>query len=282
MARLPRLGRSAVFVLGILAVAGIGVFDWATGIDLRVYPLYFVPVSLVCWRLGRNAGIAFAALSALVWELANALAGMDRAGIAVLAWNTAVQLLSFLFIAVLMAELHDRLDREKTLARTDALTGLPNASALRERAELEVERARRWRRPLSVAVVDLDHFKAVNDTFGHAKGDEVLRAAAAALRSPLRSTDLAARAGGDEFVLLLPETDEAGARTVLEDARERVEEAMRKGGWAVGASIGSATSDSPRDAADLLREADARMYAVKKARKAGVRREPPTPASAPA
>jgi len=282
MARLPRLGRSAVFVLGILAVATIGVFDWATGIDLRVYPLYFVPVSLVCWRLGRRAGVAFAALSAVVWEVANALAGMDRAGIAVLAWNTTVQLLSFLFIALLMAELHDRLDREKALARTDALTGLPNASALRERAELEVERARRWRRPLSIAFVDLDDFKAVNDTLGHATGDEVLRAAAAALQSALRSTDLAARVGGDEFVLLLPETDEAGARTVLEGARDRVEEAMRKGRWAVGASIGSATSDSPRDAADLLREADARMYAVKKARKDDVRQEPSTPSRAPA
>jgi diguanylate cyclase (GGDEF)-like protein len=271
MPRLPALGRPVVFLLGVLAVVAIGVVDWATGVVVRVYPLYFVPVSFVCWKVGRKAGIAFAVLSAISWEVANALAGMDQAGIAVLTWNTGVQLLAFLVVALLMAELRERLECEKALSRTDPLTGLANGAALRERAELEVERARRWRRPLTLAYLDLDDFKSVNDTRGHAAGDELLRVAAAALSSVLRSTDLAARVGGDEFVLLLPETDEEGARTVLESARDRLGEQMRRGGWPVTASVGSITTDDPRDAEDLLRVADARMYDAKRAAKAGTR-----------
>lgn len=280
MARLPVLGRPTVFLLGALAVGAIGVVDWATGVELRIFPLYFVPVSVVCWRVGRRAGVSFAVLSAIAWELANALAGMDRVGFLVLVWNTGVQLLSFLVVALLMAELRERLEREKALSRKDSLTGLANAQAMHERAALEVERARRWGRPLTVAWVDLDNFKSVNDTFGHATGDEVLRVAAGALATGLRSTDLATRVGGDEFVLLLPETDEEGARTVLEGARSRLEEEMRRRGWPVAASIGSVTTDSPRDPAELLREADARMYEAKRAARA----DPPLaggPASAP-
>lgn len=271
MTRLPALGRRSVFVLGILAVGTIGVVDWATGVQVRVFPLYFVPVAVVCWKVGRRAGVAFAVLSALAWQVANLVAGMDRAGVFVLAWNTAVQLVSFLVVALLMAELHDRLEREQALSRTDPLTGLANGAALRERAALEVDRARRWRRSLTLAYVDLDNFKAVNDSAGHAAGDEVLRAAAEALRSALRSTDLAARVGGDEFVLLLPETDQPGARTVLDGAGKRLEEQMRRGGWPVTASIGAVTTDDPRDAEALLREADSLMYEVKKAGKASLR-----------
>ena len=271
MARVRAVGRPAVFLLGLLAVSAIGVLDWATGVEIRIYPFYFVPVSFVCGRLGRRAGLAFAVLSAVVWEASNAAAGMDRVSFFVLVWNTGVQLLSFLTVALLMAELRTRLEHERSLSRTDSLTGLANAEALRERAELEVHRARRWRRPLTLAYADLDNFKAVNDTLGHAAGDDVLRVAAAALRSGLRSTDLAARVGGDEFVLLLPETDREGARTVLEGARDRLDREMRRNGWPVTASIGSVTTDFPRDAADLLKQADVLMYEVKRSGKGSVR-----------
>ena len=106
------------------------------------------------------------------------------------------------------------------LSLTDALTGTSNRRELIERLPSEVERARRYRRPLSVVMCDIDHFKRVNDTHGHPAGDAVLRAFAALLRSAVRNgVDWVARYGGEEFVIVLPETDLTGARTVAEKFR---------------------------------------------------------------
>lgn len=256
-----------MLLLGVLGVAAVGLVDFATGVEIRVFPLYFVPLSLVSWRLGKRAGVAFSFASAAAWSLANALEGLERSGPVVLFWNTGVQLLAFLVVALLLAELQARLEHERELSRTDALTGLPNGSALRERTEVEVARSRRWRRPLTVAFLDLDGFKAVNDTYGHATGDEALRTVAGALRDSVRGTDLAARVGGDEFVLLLPETDEQGARTLLEEVRTRLSEAVARRGWEFGVSIGSVTSDEPADTDSLLGRADALMYEQKRGRR---------------
>jgi diguanylate cyclase (GGDEF)-like protein len=261
-------GRRGVLPIGVAAVAAVGALDFATGVEARIFPLYFLPVSFVSWRLGRGAGVAIAVLSAFTWQASNFLAGMDRAGWLVLAWNTAVQLLAFLVVALLIAELKGKLENELALSRTDSLTGIANGLAFRERAILEVERSRRWGRPLTLAFVDLDDFKAVNDTRGHGEGDEVLRVAAASLGSALRSTDLLARIGGDEFVILLPETDETGARVVLDAARSRLRQEMQRGGWPVTASIGWVTAVEPVDADSLIRQADAAMYEVKRSGKA--------------
>lgn len=108
------------------------------------------------------------------------------------------------------------------LAREDSLTGLANRRHFMEGLQRELERADRYGHPLALIMLDLDHFKAVNDTHGHAMGDSVLREAAHALRTVCRDVDLAARLGGEELALLLPETDAAGARVVAERARERI------------------------------------------------------------
>ena len=106
------------------------------------------------------------------------------------------------------------------LSLTDALTGTSNRRDLIERLPSEVERARRYKHPLSVVMCDIDHFKRINDTHGHPAGDAVLRAFAGFLRTDLRSgADWVARYGGEEFVIVLPETDLAGAITVAEKLR---------------------------------------------------------------
>lgn len=124
----------------------------------------------------------------------------------------------------------DRMERElrnaseelERLANTDPLTGLANRRHFMEVLNREIERAERYERPLSLVLLDLDHFKKVNDTHGHAAGDDVLKEAAQALLSVCRDVDLAARWGGEELALLLPETDGFGARTVAERVRERI------------------------------------------------------------
>jgi len=249
----------------------VGALDFATGVETQVAPLYFVPVGFVSWRLGRRTGLAFAALSAAVGQVSNALSEVSRAGALVQAWNTGVLLATSVVVALFLAELRERLGRERELARTDALTGLANGNAFRERATLEVARTRRWRRPLTLAYVDLDDFKAINAEFGQAVGDEVLRTVAVALRSAIRATDLAARIEGDRFTLLFPETDRPGARVVLETVLGRLHQDLIRAGWPVTASIGSVTTIEASSTESLLRQADQVLYEVKKAGKAAVR-----------
>lgn len=134
-----------------------------------------------------------------------------------------------------------------------------------------MERTRRWRRPLTLSCIDLDNFKALNDGFGHAVGDEVLRTVAVSLRSGIRSTDLAARIGGDEFALLFPETDKVGARAVLETVLGRLHQDMTRAGWPVTASVGSVTTTEATTVESLLRQADQVMYEVKRTGKAALR-----------
>jgi diguanylate cyclase (GGDEF)-like protein/PAS domain S-box-containing protein len=120
--------------------------------------------------------------------------------------------------------LEDALAKEQEAATTDALTHLANRRAFYAAGETEVRRARRYQRPLALAYLDLDNFKAVNDGLGHEVGDALLVTVAALVRGNVRSTDMVARLGGDEFAVLLPETDDAAARTVM----EKVSAALRE------------------------------------------------------
>jgi diguanylate cyclase (GGDEF)-like protein len=154
--------------------------------------------------------------------------------------------------------------RLEHLARFDALTGLANRSTLEERLEEEIERSRRYGRGFTLIFLDLDGFKAINDRAGHQAGDRVLIEVAQVLETNCRATDLAARQGGDEFVVLLAEVAEpAIALKVAEKLRARIAN-ITWDGTRLGASIGVALCpDHAQDAAPLMRQADEAMYRAK-------------------
>lgn len=149
-------------------------------------------------------------------------------------WILAAVLLGFL-----LARLKAAQDRLKTLERADPLTGAPNRKAFQEMAEGELERSRRSSRPLTVAHLDVDDFRALNARSGQAAGDELLKTMAETIRGRLRGTDRFARTGGDEFSLLLPETGLSDAREPLEKIRLSLVEAARARGWPVTFSLAS-------------------------------------------
>ena len=152
------------------------------------------------------------------------------------------------------------------LAHQDGLTGLRNRRAADERLAHELARHRRMGRPLGVLLVDIDHFKSVNDRHGHAVGDAVLRAVAQRLSASLRETDLAARFGGEEFLVVLPETDRAGLARVAEKLRAAVEALNVEQVGPVTVSLGGAVAEEGGgDAALLLERADQALYGAKAA-----------------
>jgi diguanylate cyclase (GGDEF)-like protein len=162
-------------------------------------------------------------------------------------------------VTVLLTEAHARLNGQlRTDASTDPLTGVANRRAWEAESARSLARATRTGEPLTVAILDLDDFKEVNDRDGHSAGDRLLREVATAWRTRLRASDLLGRHGGDEFVLCLPGTDAASAPEVL----QRLD-----GGLPIGWSVGTATARAGDSVATLLQRADAELYQSKRLRR---------------
>ena len=255
--------RVILFVALTLLGVGIALGDLATGRDVSLTHFYLVPITVGAWYAGRTIGIVLVVLSAIECFFVAQIRTSDPY-LGAIYWNTITRLVIYLPLAVITARLREALTHEKTLARTDSLTGAANTRTFHEQAELEVQRSTRTSRPLSIAYIDLDNFKYVNDQFGHLVGDEVLRIIVRTMRRNTRATDIVARLGGDEFALLLPETDADGTLTSLRKLQAGVQTEMRRRNWPVTTSIGAVTFRTPpANVATLIQRADKRLYDAK-------------------
>ena len=265
------LSKSLVLTLASALVVLAGVGDKVSGDDAVFTLIYLGPVALAAWNAGRTEGMLVAVLAALTSHLANR-GHFPPLSAAVQFWNLATELGVFTSTVGLLGALKQRLEFESERALVDPLTGLKNRRAFEEAALVEIDRARRYGRPFTVALIDLDDFKRVNDTLGHQAGDQVLVAVSSTLRRLLRSVDIVARLGGDEFALLLPETALSEAATVFRDLLNEVPSRMQERGWTVGLSVGAVTFDAPPGTLDAaLNAVDQLLYEVKDSGKGGVR-----------
>ena len=252
----------------LVLLIGLGLVDYYSGPDISVSLFYLFIVAFVAWT-ARHARIAVisSSICAAAWLAIESLT-IGAPSVGILLWNGLTRFAILVTIALLIARLRAALDTEKALSRTDFLTGLLNARAFAELAAAEIARARRFDHPLAIAYLDLDDFKRVNDRFGHAQGDLLLRDVAHLLRAQLRETDGVARVGGDEFLLLLPETSRRDAEHVVQKLRNALEGAMRARDLEVTFSIGVATFSASRSDVELMiKTADALMYEAKAAGK---------------
>ena len=249
----PRLksaiARSALLaLLAAASITGIAVLDWLSEPTLSLTALYLVPVALIAWSFGRRGGHIAALCAAAAELIADAAARGPATDPLAVGWNAGSVLLLSWVVAEVLARLHESLDVERELARTDTLTGAANSRSFAEAMKSELERMSRYGGVFSVAYIDLDHFKLVNDTHGHDAGDRLLRDVAHTIDARLRQVDTVARIGGDEFVMLLPATDESAARTALEAVATGADRPHRDQ-WRRSAGCRSARSlsRSPRD-----------------------------------
>ncbi len=262
----------AVGVGGVIAAAALDYVAFkAAGYGFAVTALYIAPVGVVAWAAGRRPGWFIAVLAAAAEAL---VASARNGGVTrplVFGGSILVELLVFMGLVDLLSLLRLHLENERRMSRTDDLTGIGNSRALSEGAAVELERSRRRGTPVSAVYLDLDDFKQVNDSLGHPAGDAVLRTVGESLRRSIRGHDLAARIGGDEFLLLLTETGPDQARFAVERLRRRLGDDLKARGFALTLSVGVATFPAaPRSTEELLRASDAAMYRAKRGGKAAV------------
>ncbi len=261
---LTQWSKSTALAVGFCRILAIGVIDYATGYELSLSIFYLIPVSLLAWTTGRWPGLIGALISACVWVTADILAGESFPSPLYAFWHVATRTGILGTCALLFSALRKSIEHEKALARIDHLTGAANTRSFQETLRSEIERSRRYKRPFTLAYIDLDNFKVINDSFGHSTGDLLLQTVVTVIKSHARSTDVVARLGGDEFALLLPEADEKAARAAITKTREGLVLEMGRRGWPVTVSIGALTCvDSRLGADELLKQVDDLMYSAK-------------------
>jgi len=257
---------------GLLAV--LGLMELYADRDLSFLVFYLAPLFLVIWFIGLRAGFWFLGAISLVWIMDDIALGPSYRHPSVPYWNLGAKLVFFAILALLLWKLRIALRREETMARNDPLTETSNARQFNELAQMEIHRSRRYRHSFTLAFMDVDNFKRVNDEFGHSIGDSLLKVIGKTLQKSIRNTDTIARVGGDEFALLLPETGAEGARFALKRLHKNLNEAMEKNGWSVTVSLGAVTFlNAPPTVDAALYRADQLMYRAKQAGKNQMKHE---------
>ena len=251
-------------MLSILLVILISIIRYATGPEFALSLFYIFPITLAAWHIGRWAGNLLSVMSAILWLVADLRFSNRFSSIAVPFINESFRLIVFLIIANMVFELKRSLDNQKKLARTDSLTDISNRRAFFEFAGMEINKARRYNRPISMLYLDIDNFKSVNDNWGHDAGDLILCEVAQLIKEHMRVIDIVARFGGDEFGILMSRTEARAAYSVAVKLKERLMSLAEKSLWPVTFSMGLVTYETvPESVDDILKTADALLLRAK-------------------
>ena len=265
LAFLDRRSKAFNVGLALLLVALVGIGDTVLPKQVSFSYLYLAPIAICAWYAARRVALGMAVICIAVWASSDFYSSGGIYPNPVLPlWNGTIRFSFYAILALLLAELRRSLHHEKELARTDFLTGLANPRWFYEVCDAEASRSRRYRRPMTLVYIDVDDFKSVNDRFGHRGGDDLLRVVGQTVRTTVRHTDFAARWGGDEFVILLPETDSDQAVIVVDKLRAQLLARVLAHGWPVTFSIGVGTLRRPEGTVeDFVARADSLMYLAK-------------------
>ena len=258
------LGPRATLALGFALYVFIVITDYLTTYELTLSPFYLFVILLVTWNCGWAWGLCFCILSFAAPLFIGDFEGSPYSDPIYFYVDNANRLVSYLVTLGLASQLKAQHKHERESARQDYLTGLANPKGFYESFKIEIARHRREKRPLSIAYIDCDNFKEINDRFGHKEGDRLLERVAQTLKTNLRKTDVIGRLGGDEFAVVLSNTGKNPAIEAVEKLRRELNLAMAKQGWQVTFSVGLGIFYAvPESEDEMISFTDKLMYRVK-------------------
>lgn len=264
----PRNSRVQQILLGTLILVVVAVIDYKTGFEFGFSVFYLLPILVFTWMGGKFAGISLTVIGILLWAEVDILAGHAAANPQAIYLSAAAEFLLFLVSMVLLLKLKSSYERERQLSRIDPLTGLANRRFFLELTKIERDWCRRRQKPLTIAYLDVDNFKTVNDTRGHQAGDALLKEIAHTITENVRSLDIAARLGGDEFVIMFPELEAERVGEVVQRLIDHLTNRMKLGSWPITFSVGAVTyNDLDYSLEEMIAKSDQVMYEAKKAGK---------------
>ncbi|HEX7004303.1 MAG TPA: GGDEF domain-containing protein [Trueperaceae bacterium] len=270
----PKRAHPLVLLLIVLLVPLIAFIDYLTGPELGSSLFYTIPIVVMARIASRFAAWATLVLAALGWMTVDVLTTPSYTGILIPLWNTLTRVAFFTLALVVVRNTQQELRSARIMALSDPLTGLPNRQYLLIMLGAARARLERYGSPLTLAFMDVDDFKPVNDRHGHLAGDKLLQEIATVLVEEVRDTDTVARIGGDEFLILLPDAPAPTASQILERVRNALAKIRLPEGSAVSFSIGACTFLEAGESIEaMLRRADEQMYRVKRSGKDAVRIE---------
>jgi diguanylate cyclase (GGDEF)-like protein len=248
-----------LLLTGLIAIFGNIVF---------FVPFYAIPITLASWYGSRKTGILLTLFSALTLTTAKIIAVQSSMSVPLDLFDSLSFLLAYLGVAFIVTNFRDLHRIEVNAADTDDLTGISNSRSFYVELANELIRSHRYGHVFSLAYLDIDDFKHVNDSQGHLEGDRLLIEVAKCLKISLRKTDTAARLGGDEFACLFPETNQENANIAFENVSDMLKKHIKEHGWDVTFSAGLVTFETiPDDIKEALNAADELMYSVKNGEK---------------
>lgn len=253
---------SGMVVMVVIIVAWL---DFAVGDTYSLFLLYVFPIYIAGWILGKRAGIWTSLLCGISWIYVDFILNALSVSGTVLLFTALSRIAIFLIMGILFSGYRNLYDKVKMQAYYDEKTGALNYRAFLEFAQREIYRAKRDGSGLVLAYFDMDKFKEVNDQYGHSEGDRVLKSFSEIVQKNIRKTDLFSRIGGDEFLLLLTDSNTVHAIEILDRIRAAFSSEMQNRNLAVTVSVGVTTGFPPEKSLEsIIHEADQQMYIAKR------------------
>lgn len=251
-------------VVIVLISALMGWFDYITGYEFAFSVFYLVPIAIAAWFDSSKIINIAILLAAMIWLTIYMLTGPYYSSPYVVYWNIGMRVIFFYIVAYLLFKIRATLKELTLMAMKDSLTSLNNTRAF-ILAYQDIQKSNvRKRQKIAISIIDLDGFKAVNDTLGHSNGDKVLIRFAEILKKTVRQSDYVARLGGDEFVVILKDIDLSGAEQFEKRLRFKFFESGLNDEFGINYSMGiSIFHDLPENADDATHCADQLMYQSK-------------------
>jgi diguanylate cyclase (GGDEF)-like protein len=256
--------KNVLMALGGFIFLLIACIDYLVSPEISLSFFYLLPVFILTWFVSRKAGFITSILSASAGVITSPSRNSTEISFLVPYWNAVVTLLIFLTVSYILFEWRSVMVKEKESARTDPTTGIANKRLFFELARLELKKVNRYRHPLTVIYIDIDDFKKINDTWGRSVGDNLLQKVAETIKHSIRETDIIARIGGDEFIILLPGSGYEPAKIVIHRVQNELLDSMQKNEWPATFSIGAVTFINPPSSVEaMIQPADHLIYLVK-------------------